>query len=361
VLEVGDPVELYLDYGSHSQWYRGRVGRTDVSGRVKFWMDGYTEGGREISAWQEVLSYELCGRVCVKTHPCPLACGFRGQEDALRSHRAACIGPAQSVSPPASGSDGAPRAGSPGSPGARAAVGARGLLESLYPGVSVPSIAAQRAERSAEKRAAQLHLLFGTSSESESESSSLSGPLSADAVSGHRSGVGSMGGKVSCFSDSGEDGSAEESWDESSSSPQAGGSAKVLGLRLGHLRNAYGRRRKRRGTSAALAIGAAHPPTLRALPHTDRITPSPGGKARADFAPDEYLIWEIFSGTKAFAISANGMYRTFCLTVDNDEAFTPDVVANFGTWDWPAFLLEHYQFIGKDGLMVWLPLHIHFR
>jgi hypothetical protein len=235
-------------------------------------------------------------------------------------------------------------------------------LESLYPGASVPSSAEQRAEQRAEELAAASHLIFGTTSESESEPGSQSGPLSAGAASGYLSGVGSRGGEVSCLSDSGEDGSAEESWDGSSPSPQVGRSAqRVLGLRLGHLRNAHERRRKRRGTSAALAIGAAYPPTLRALPHTDRITPSPDGRARADFAPDEYLIWEIFSGTKAFAISANGMYRTICLTVDNDEAFTPDVVANFGTWDWPAFLLEHYQFIGKDGLMVWLPLHIHFR
>ena len=139
----------------------------------------------------------------------------------------------------------------------------------------------------------------------------------------------------------------------------AAGSAARRRARAKHARRAGRRRRMRDGDAAAMAILGDNPPRLSDRQLTDRLRGRHSAR-RADLSSDDFVMADFFSGTKSMAMSAQRLYRTWAVTVDVQEAFSPDVVSDFLDFDLWGYFLEEFSFVAADGsTMVWIPLHFH--
>ena len=127
-----------------------------------------------------------------------------------------------------------------------------------------------------------------------------------------------------------------------------------------HRRNERRRRRNRDAAMAALAHVCNCPARLHDRPFSARVAGRADGR-RADLSCDDLLMMDVFSGTKSMAMSAQAMFRTWGVSVDQNADFSPDVLTEFTRWNYCRFWLEHLRFVDREmQQMVWLPLHIHF-
>ena len=142
--------------------------------------------------------------------------------------------------------------------------------------------------------------------------------------------------------------------------PRPAGSAARRRARAKHVRRAGRRRRLRDGDAYVMAMLGDNPPRLSDRQLTERLRGRHDGR-RADLSADDFVMADFFSGTKSMGMSAQRMYRTWGLTIDVREAFSPDVVSDFLDFDLWGYFLEEFSFIGPDGSeMIWVPLHFHF-
>ena len=309
-ISIGDRLAVRTAARGGVYWFPGTAEREVDTGDLRVLLDACLRGGANYPVSRVFLSRDECAADCALLFRCPRGCDFEGDCDELGAHTAC---PASPSTPPTVSSAISPE----------------------------DAMALDRAPHSSPSSADTLSpdLLAGTAG--------TGAPCDADSAAPHP-------GSPTAVTSVPEPLLALPAPQRAPLPPRAS----VLTLRARHVRRARGRRRKRAAANTALALAAAHPPCIVARPHSNRLD---GRPRRSDFATDEYIVWDLFAGSKSFALAAGRTSGTYCLTVDLDPTFSPDVIVNFGVWDWASYMVDHYSFLSPSGeVRCWLPLHLHF-